>query len=138
MRPEPPPTRGQPDRTGPKPTPVRVLQEAPPAPAEAPVVPVPLIVVSLDGVEWSVRVEGQSGGPGTGPAGDASPPLLFVRFERDGDDAATSGLGAWVVGTRLEDVSEARLEAALRNAKPWTRKAGPDGFFEDEGGRRGR
>jgi hypothetical protein len=117
---------------------VRALRETPPAPAEEPVVPVPPVVVSLDGVDWSVRVEGQSGGPGAGPAGDASPPLLFVRFERDGDEADTSGLGGWVVGTRLEDVSEARLEAALREAKPWVEKPRADGFFEDEGGRRGR
>ncbi|MDZ7779099.1 MAG: hypothetical protein U5R14_04060 [Gemmatimonadota bacterium] len=118
-----------------KPTPVRALQDVETSPPTEPSPPTEETSVTIEGVAWSVRVDGEAEGPG----GARGPHLLFLRFDEegaDGDDA--SARSAWVVGDRLGDVPAARLEDAFRRAQPWTTPDQPRSFFEDASARRGR
>ena len=127
MNPPAPP----PGRPG-KPTPVRSLRKGPHDTEETDIDPERTSIV-LEGVSWEVVVDGASyGGSAPNPVR-----MLVLRFTRQ-DDQESRPREAWVVGDRLEDLSEDRLLAALRDAEPRAERREATGFFEDLGGRRRR
>lgn len=122
-----------------KPTPVRALDDAPPTRKEGPGPPPERVTLEVGNEAWTAEVAGQAvAAGGTG--------MLLVRFaegeltagDHESEPAREEALEAWVVGTRLEDLSPSRLEEALARAGPWKGSKTDRPFFADEGGRRGR
>lgn len=87
--------------------------------------------ITLDGSAWDVVADGASlGGGSLGPVH-----MLMLCFTK-GDDQEVRE--AWVVGERLEGVSEDRLMEALRGSQARPERREPRRFFEELGGRRRR
>lgn len=137
MKPPSPEDRDPPqsdDRRRSKPTPVRALHDVESPPDTDPAPPTEERTITIEGVGWHVRVAGEA----EGPVGARGSRRLYLRFDEDGADGEDgSAKCAWIVGERLADLPDARVEAAFRRAEAWNP---PDHrpFFEDESGRRGR
>lgn len=83
--------------------------EAPPPPAEPDVEEVDITVEEVD---WIVRVVGRSGG-----ARPSATPLLLLGFWRAGSPEGERERETLVVGRALADLSPARLRAALEESE---------------------
>ena len=118
-----PAAAGQVPESG-KPTPVRDL--APPGASRGASPDVSEATVDVDGVPWTVRVQGRSGGAST-----ASAPLLLLGFWQAQSAPAPPDREALVVGRLLADMSEGELQAAFAQSRV---PADPDrrpGFFAE-------
>ncbi|MDH3423487.1 MAG: hypothetical protein OEN00_10885 [Gemmatimonadota bacterium] len=125
--PKPHPARPQ----GGKPTPARALSGEPPVPsAESDVAEA---LVEVDGVPWTVRVQGRSG-----RASPTSAPLLLLGFWRDAETGGEPLLEAMVAGRTLGGQSPEVLEAALAIAKKPKDPARNRPFFQNAGQARRR
>ena len=116
-----------------KPTPVRDLSR-PAASTDLPAevdVDVEETTVDVDGLSWTVRVQGRSGGAST-----ANTPLLLVGFWKAPSVASTPDREALVVGRLLADMSEEELAAALAGSRNPPDPDRRPGFFAEISERR--
>ena len=82
--------------------------------------------VDVDGITWTVRVQGRSGGTST-----VSAPLLLLGFWKAESATSPPDREALVVGRALTDMSEGEFESALAQSRV---PADPDrrpGFFAE-------
>ncbi len=128
---------GAPSERRTKPTPVRDLaaSEAPPSPAEP---DVEEAEVTVEDVDWLVRVIGRSGG-----ARASAPPLLLLGFWRASRAEGEREREALVVGRALAELTPAALRGAFRDSTaprqlPDEDRDGPGRGRRGRGGDRGR
>ena len=125
-----------------KPTPVRALDDTPPARKEAPGPPPERVTFRVDDRSWTAEAVGHAesaGGVG----------VLLVRFTAreaaddggetasDSEDLPEDAREAWVVGDHLKALPHARLAGALTRAGPWRGSETTAPFFAENTGDRG-
>lgn len=112
-----------------KPTPVRELASAGASPDAEP--DIDEVSVDVDGVSWTVRVCGRSGG-----ASPAKAPLLLLGFWRSESTTSSPHREALVVGRLLADYTADELEAALAASREPPEPGRRPGFFSEISDRR--
>ena len=72
-----------------------------------------MLLVSVEGERWTVKVVGRSGG-----RPDPATPLLLLGFWKAGEDGGRRRREALVVGRALADLSPAALRNAVLESTP--------------------